>query len=460
MYDFAIIGSGVSGARMAQTLSAGGARCVLVEAGRRFDRHSFPAGELGYTTQMFWSGGLEVSRDGRLGFLRGKCLGGTSVVNQADLNRFDDLAWGDWRDRTGIERFRGDYWAPLYQDLLADTPATQIPRPAYNRNALVFTQAFDRLGYGWEPILRAQTDCAFDHGSDCIVCLGGCPRDSKQSAIVRLIPQAERQGTTVETEFEVRELVHQSDRVLIRGTQRGAERELSAARAVLAGGAVGTTALLARSPAIARRLPALGQGFCCHPQYMSFGLFPEPVDAHQGPLQSVEAHDPRFRQAGVKFENVYAPPIAVAMLLPGIGREHQDLAKRYRYLACIEVAVRDEPLGTIRVNRQGRPQLSKPLSQADQTKIDQGLKLIEELLAAAGAERTIHCAQGFGLHLMGGCSIGVDPSRAVVNPDYQVYDHPRLIVADSSVFPAAPGINPSFTIMALTLDAARKALKS
>jgi choline dehydrogenase-like flavoprotein len=50
--------------------------------------------------------------------------------------------------------------------------------------------------------------------------------------------------------------------------------------------------------------------------------------------------------------------------------------------------------------------------------------------------------------------MGADPAKSVVNPDFQVHGCPNLFAADSSVFPSAPGINPSFTIMALSHRAA------
>src|SRR5271154_2989528 len=109
-HDFAIIGSGVSGGRIAYELTLGGDRCVMLEAGREYGglgsgSPPFPDNEMDYSTQLFWGGGLEVSADGHLGFLRARCLGGTSIVNQALLDRFDDLAWGDWKTRTGIGFF-------------------------------------------------------------------------------------------------------------------------------------------------------------------------------------------------------------------------------------------------------------------------------------------------------------------------------------------------------------------
>lgn len=82
-----------------------------------------------------------------------------------------------------------------------------------------------------------------------------------------------------------------------------------------------------------------------------------------------------------------------------------------------------------------------------------------DLHDAAGTTEVIRCEQGFGLHLMGGCPLGVDPRTSVVGPDFALHGHPRLFTADSSIFPTAPGINPSYTIMALTQLAAARLLQ-
>jgi choline dehydrogenase-like flavoprotein len=57
---------------------------------------------------------------------------------------------------------------------------------------------------------------------------------------------------------------------------------------------------------------------------------------------------------------------------------------------------------------------------------------------------------------MGGCALGTDPARSVVGPDFRLHGHRRTFVCDSSLFPSAPGINPSLTVMALALRAAEE----
>jgi choline dehydrogenase-like flavoprotein len=63
-----------------------------------------------------------------------------------------------------------------------------------------------------------------------------------------------------------------------------------------------------------------------------------------------------------------------------------------------------------------------------------------------------------GLHLMGGCRIGSDVRQSVVNEHFQVHGMKNLYIADSSVFPNAPGINPMLSIMALAHRASQSLL--
>jgi choline dehydrogenase-like flavoprotein len=453
-YDFVIVGSGVSGGRAAWELTQGGARCLLLEAGREFNRKTFPREEIDSSTQLFWGGGLELSTDGRLGLLRAKCVGGTSIVNQALLDRFDDNAWDDWRERTGVKFFSKAEMEAHYAGCAAELKIGSIPEKNYNRNARTFISAFDQGGHGWKPLDRAQEDCRLDQGSDCIVCLGGCPRDSKQSALVTTIRRAREKGLEVRAEFDVHHLAYGKDEVRIFGKQQGRSVEIEAPRVVLAAGAIGNSAILLRS-GLGAKLPALGTKFTCHPQYMTYAMFDEPVDAHKGAFQSVKSEDPALRKAGFKLENVYAPPIATAMLIPGYGAEHLRRMKKYRHYASMEVAIRDEAVGRISIGKGDKVLIDKPLTSADREKSVRGLKLVRGLFESVGAKEIIPCEQTFGLHLMGGCPIGTDGAQAVVTPEFKVFGHERLMIADSSVFPAAPGINPSFTIMALSRRAAR-----
>src|SRR6185437_16009121 len=131
--------------------------------------------------------------------------------------------------------------------------------------------------------------------------------------------------------------------------------------------------------------------------------------------------------------------------------------KKFRYMASMEVAIRDEASGMIEL---GGPKLRirKSLTREDQRKAKHGLQVVRELFESVGARKIIQCEQSFGLHLMGGCPIGVDAVSSVVDPEFRIHGEKNVFAADSSIFPAAPGINPSFSIMALSHRASRAIL--
>jgi gluconate 2-dehydrogenase alpha chain len=59
------------------------------------------------------------------------------------------------------------------------------------------------------------------------------------------------------------------------------------------------------------------------------------------------------------------------------------------------------------------------------------------------------------LHVMGTARMGVDPRTSVVDRHGRMHDVGNVVVADGSVFVSAGGFNPTLTIMALALRAAR-----
>ncbi|MCM0607251.1 MAG: GMC family oxidoreductase [Xanthomonadaceae bacterium] len=458
MENIIIIGSGPSGGRFAAQLTRAGYSCTMLEAGRKFTSKEFPLSELDGSAKLYWGGGIELSTDAKLAFLRAKCVGGTSIVNQALLDEFDDNAWDDWRDRSGIKDLGTSTYKPYYSKVASDLSIQPIEDRYFNKNTKVFVDAFTKNGLGYSRLNRGQKDCALDSGNDCMACLCGCPRNSKQSSMVTGITTAESKGMTLKTEFEVTDLIHSNDGVTVRGIQRGQKRELKAKRVVLAAGSFGSTQIMLRS-GFKSQLPALGKGITAHPQFMTYAFYDSPIDAHKGAFQAVKSYDPALRKRGLKLENVFAAPIATSMLFSGMGKEHLARMKKYRYVASMEVAIRDENSGTLDVDKNGKLIIKKSMTDVDWAKVHDGLDLVKNLFHSVNARETEACMQVFGLHLMGGCALGSDPKTSVVDPEFKVHGLKNITIADSSVFPSAPGINPSYTIMALSEKASENIIK-
>lgn len=457
-YDAVIVGAGVSGSFIANALSQAGMKCVLLEAGRYFTRETYPDNELDSNALLYWGGGIELNKDASIGLLRPKAVGGGSVVNQALVDRFDDDAFDSWRDVSGISFLDRAAMDPWYDKVAEQLSIRQVPEEFRNGNGDVFRNGFEANGYRCAPLQRAQKDCHFEDGNCCIECLRGCPIDSKQSMVCSVLPRAREAGLRIVPEFEARRVIENTDEVAVQGRMGdGSDVTFRGRLLVLGAGAIGNSRLLLQSD-FDRKLPKLGHNFYTHPQYMCLGIYDEPINAHRGPLQSYKSADPNFRKSGFKLENVFAGPVGVAMLVPHFGTAHLRHMRQITHMACIEVAVRDTHPGRITIDGKGKPIVDKTLNDEDRRRRDRGLEAIRHIFHATGVREILEGDVAIGLHLMGGCNMGTDPSRSVVSPEFRLHGSKRIYAADSSVFPNAPGINPSFTIMALACRAAEQIL--
>lgn len=463
-WDFIVVGSGPSGGRIAYDLVKAGSKVLLLEAGPHLKKADFPKPEIQSSSQMFWGGGVELNHDARLGFLRAKCVGGTSVVNQALFDRFDEHVWSEWNEITGL-KFSDESFKNVYEEVESSLSIQTLSEKHFGRNTQLFVKAFEKKGLGWAPLRRGQKNCDLDNGNDCINCLGGCARDSKQSSLVTSVEPALQQGLTLLANCEVEKVVEKNNQDFLitahvknRVQKSQKTVHLKAKAVVLAGGSFGTTKILLQS-GYGEKAQALGKHISCHPQYMTYALFDQPIDAFKGAFQAVKSYDPKLREAGFKFENVFAPPIATSMLFNGFGQQHQNHMKKFRYMASMEVAIRDEATGQMSLDKKGKMVVKKSLTARDQHRMNQGMEMIADMFESVEAKEIIRCKQAFGLHLMGGCALGTDPKKSVVNPEFSLHTNKRIFIADSSIFPSAPGINPSLTVMALSHQAVPYILK-
>ena len=270
------------------------------------------------------------------------------MINQAILDRFDDDAWDVTvcSRRAPVPGRPGDV-AALRRGRARVEPLHDPAAPLQPQHAAV-RRVLRCRGFGWTPFRRGQADCGLDRGSDCIVCLGGCPRDSKQNALGDDAPSGTGAGP--------------ADLVRGRGPaprHRGAWSGSSAPAMMPRSRSRPRGSSCPPAPGNAADPAAVGPGdLACRPWGEGSPAIPGSSSmacstsrwtVHKGAFQAVRSDDPGFRRQGIKFESNFAPPIATAMLLPGSGRPHLGLMKGYRNLASMEVAIRDEPTGRLRL---------------------------------------------------------------------------------------------------------------
>ncbi|MBV9838325.1 MAG: hypothetical protein JO156_09405 [Solirubrobacterales bacterium] len=81
-------------------------------------------------------------------------------------------------------------------------------------------------------------------------------------------------------------------------------------------------------------------------------------------------------------------------------------------------------------------------------------RTLHEILQAAGAQDVLTIDRY--AHLVGGCRMGSDPERSVVDSDHRAWEVPNLFIADGSVMPTQGSANPALTIMALASRLAQR----
>jgi choline dehydrogenase-like flavoprotein len=460
IFDFLFVGAGISGSFIADELTRAGCDCLMLEAGNHYTRKTYPTNGMDGTSQLYWSGGLELGRDCKIAFLRPKVVGGGSIVNQALVDRFDEDAFSSWKEVSGVEFFTIEDMAPWYDKAESEIAIQEILAEFRNKNAQIFEQGFKNLGYQNAPLRRAQSNCHLEEGNCCIECLNGCRIGSKQSTPETVLKRALEKGLCLVSGVEVTQIIEKSKDLKVIGKEKkGGHTTYRTKNLVLAGGAIGNARLLLNS-GFDKKLPRIGHDFYCHPQFMSFGLYEEKINSHQGAFQAFKSDDKGFRKNGFKLENIYAGPESIALLFPGFGKTHHQFMEQLSHFACIEVCTRDTNPGQIKVNRKERALIQKVQNKEDLSRQAKGTKIIEEIFSSTGAKKIIHSKYGIGLHLMGCCCMGTDSQNSVIDPEFRMHGFKNIFCADSSIFPNAPGINPSLTIMALSKKAAESILRN
>jgi choline dehydrogenase-like flavoprotein len=457
VFDIAILGSGLSGSIWANYCVNKQLETCVIEAGNYYKNpKEYPRGEAKTNSQMYWNGGAELNTTANLGFLRPKVVGGGSVVNQALLDRFDEQVFSEWNQITQLDFYKTFEINKYYSLAESKIKTKTFSSSDTNLNAKNFIKGCEKNNFQWTYLKRAESHC---QGNDCIECLSGCRKGSKQSADrVYFDSIANSPYLKLLTRSQVLSFEKSANHYKVfYQDSRGNVLSIQAKKIVLAMGSVGNSLFLLNSK-IHKTIPRVGDNFYTHPQFMMLGIYPEKIHSELGSFQTVKSQDAAFRSKGFKLENVFAQPVGLAMLIPEIQARHRSYMNQITHMSCIEVAIKDTHPGRISVLNPLRAKIEKKLDKKDATKKEEGLKVIQSIFLESGATKTLEGKFGIGLHLMGGCSLGSNIMNSVFNLDFELWNHKGIYCSDSSLFPAASGINPSLTIMALTHAAAHRVL--
>jgi choline dehydrogenase-like flavoprotein len=482
--DYVIVGTGPSGAAVAQALTLAGADVIMIEEGRRVDAEEFV--NHAFTTQKSCYrelGTIAAMGKNVIPIIQGRGVGGGSLINAAIIWRMPEDVYDRWDREHQVSRAVS--WAELESafDTLEHDLHVQETRPeVLGRNSELLKAGADALGISSRIIPRNERGC--QGKAQCVV---GCPVRAKQSMDLNYVPWSLGRGARLYTACRADHIDVTRGRARIVQARfedpltrepRGRLAAHARKGVIVCASPIQTPLLLARS-GIGLTSGRLGRHFMGHPGSGLICVYPDEVRMWEGATQGWDSE--HFRQSDrVKFESLSIPPDLMTVRLPGLGAEFKRSMLDYDRLGNVGCAIVAEAEG--RVIPLGNGGLvSYSITPSDVVHLRKGLKILAEVMFAAGAtevwpgvygmpprikpdelklfDSASLKAQSYTLvvtHLFGTARIGPDPRTSVVNHGFEVHDTRGVYVLDSSFFPTNLGVNPQHTIMAFATAAARK----
>lgn len=486
--DVLIIGTGFGAAAPALRLAQAGFKVTLIEKGPRID----PFKDFRQTSDpQYLLRYLKGLSSEHLAVTYAEALGGGSGFYEMVSLRAPSVAF-EQRDRAGqrlwpeaIDRRALDPYYDIAEEMLH---VTQIPIEKVPKTGLVFAMMMKNLGYSCDRARYAERGCV---GSG--FCVTGCIYAAKQSLLLNYLPQAVAAGATIETDLEaldVRTLLpvqHTArlhrlggmpHRYEVRCRRRDAPGEVLHYRArilILAGGTVGTAALLLRSREQLRFLgPHVGRNIAFNGSVKAAGLLPAGFPdgdmftgrTHPGMIsyQFLESH-------GITISAVKAMPLQLVagtrLRMDGDPREphwwgeaNVELMKqcRRRLLALYAIGF-TPPAARLSISPDGQPHLALDPHPDLHGFRERTKTLLQSILSRSGCRLvdahpvdrggTPHDDFFFSTaHQVGSCRMADSRRDGVVDAAGEAFAYPGLYVSDGSAIPSSLAVNTSLTILA------------
>jgi choline dehydrogenase-like flavoprotein len=474
--DVVIVGSGAGGAVAAATLAEAGLDVLVLEAGDSYNRDNYPADRLEAVTELYRDAGLTIA-EGRppIPVPVAKTIGGTTVINSGTCFRAPNSILQSWRNEFGIS-WAGDLGED-YAEAEDFLRVTQLDPERMGRNGQLAMEGAAALGYSGGPISRNAGSCV-----QCSSCPYGCTIDAKQGMHISYLPRAVAAGARIRAGVEAQRVLVEDGRavgVVCAAREAGGRNRpftVRARRAVIAaGGALGTPELLLRSDLGG---PQVGRNFHIHPACWVGAHYEEEVRGWDGVMQSFYVDQWETSQR-VLLEATFTPLAFGGAWLVGTGLEHQRAMLGFGQIGSIGVQLRDLSEGRVGLANEGALRATYKLSDDDARQITFGIARAAEVHFAAGATEVYPNIPRAGVlrpgdlhrfestrfrpselrleafHPMGTARISADPRQGVCAPDGSVRGTRDFYVADASLFPTAPGVNPMMTIIAFAKQVSR-----
>jgi choline dehydrogenase-like flavoprotein len=456
----AVLGSGPGGAITAALLAERGFDVLLLEEGENRPLESCEPFSVKEMAQKYRNGGLTPAFGSpKVAYVEGCTAGGGSEINSGLYHRTPPDILEHWRAKFELDASNAGM-LPHFEACERQVSVGPSPGPL-PRASLKLQEGANKLGWeAWE-IPRW---FAYDGGIDS----SGIPTGQRQSMTRTFLKRFESAGGTVECGMRAMKISQQNRRFRVEaignGDKTGAVFDCE--KLFISCGAIGTPLLLKRSGIRG----SFGQGLQMHPTVKVVAEFDEEVnsEAMGVPVHQVKEFAPSF-SFGCSISS--KPYLALALIdHPG---ELPKLEAKWKRMAVYYAMIVPQAVGSVGTVPGYSDALVKfQLSPSDLRLLGTALRRLCDLLFAAGALRLMPSIADFGaieapgemsripaslpktstnlmtIHLFSSCRMGEKTALCPVDSFGRVRGVSNLHVADASILPSAPGVNPQGSVMA------------
>lgn len=453
--DVLIIGSGPGGAVTANQLVAAGKDVLMLEEG--------PISKLSPTSssaqglQQLWrNNGLTAALGSiPVSYAEGRCVGGGSEINSAIIQRTPGNLLNQWARDYEIREFNELTLQPFYDKAFQDISARIIGGISNPLSEVLINGA---TALNWEVSSLERSDDA----------------DGKRSMSTTILKNTLEKGLRLVSECRVNQIIFKGKKaVSVKAIARDGLGRKHPINVIfkdifVAAGAVHTPTLLLRS-GIRKNI---GRTLRLHPTLKVLAHFPQLIEGQKFVLapHAITEFMPDIRLGCSVFK-----PGFFGMALAEDWECRAHLQSEIDHCAIYYSMIRARGVGKIySIPGLRDPLVTFRLTNQDWVLLKQGLQLLSKLLFAAGAteifpsiaghsgwrkdpatikdplfENLHKYANPFTIHLFSSCPMGENQERCATNSFGKIHDLDNVYIADASLIPEAPGVNPQATIMAI-----------